>query len=444
MALKHSEHLDNTISARDLWERLVPLYGEREAKALTFYVLELGFSLSRADALLGKIDELKNEDKVELERIFSRLEKSEPVQYILSQAEFSRRRFIVRPGVLIPRQETAELCEIAMTLCKDIKRPKILDIGTGSGCIAITLALDIPLSKVHAWDISSQALEIAKENDKIYSSNVKFSLHDIFNVSISKEKWDIIVSNPPYILEKEKNLMNPNVIDYEPHEALFVPNDKPLIFYDAIASYAIKTLNPNGKLLLEINPLYQEDLQELIKEKGFTSVEIKEDMFGKKRFAACYINHPSSEQKSEASAFSSLSSLCASQERCSNEIREKMKKWSLSLEAQERVLKRLIDEGFVNDERYSRAFVRDKIRFNKWGRKKVEQALYAKKVDSKIYKSVLDEIDDEDYLEVLKPLLKSKSKSIKAKNEYEFKNKLMRFALGRGFSMDIIKKCLDD
>ncbi len=431
-------------SLKDLWKRLVPLYDEREAIAITEYVLYQKFNLSREDIVLGKLKSLTLKEKEELQRIFSLLEKSVPVQYLTGVAEFSSRRFNVREGVLIPRPETQGLCEIAKTICKEKKNPKILDIGTGSGCIAITLALDIPSSEVHAWDISAEALEIARENDALYGSNVRFSQHDILKVKPTNEMWDIIVSNPPYVMEKEKKTMARNVVDYEPNVALFVPNDDPLKFYKAIASYARETLEPSGQLLLEINPLLADEFLEFMKEFGFLDVEIKEDMYGKKRFACCLFKDHNKTKKTEDSAFLSMSSLCARKEYSSYEIMQKIMKFSLSQDSLERVLQRLIDEGFINEERYCRAFVRDKIRFNKWGRRKIEQALWAKHVNSDISNRVLDEVEDKEYEEILIPLLNSKRKATKAKSDYELNGKLIRFALGRGFDMDIIRKCLDN
>ncbi len=269
---------------RKLWERLVPLYGEREAIAITYYVLEVRFGLTKTDVLCGKISSLTDNDRSELEKIFFRLAKSEPVQYVLGSADFCGRQFKVRPGVLIPRPETAELCGIIKSECSGIEHPKILDIGTGSGCIAITLALDITGSDVHAWDISPEALDVAKENAAQLGANISFKQCDILSVSPSSERWNVIVSNPPYICNKEKTEMNRNVIDHEPHSALFVPDDDPLLFYRAIARYASITLNPDGLLFFEINPLYADETADVLQQNGVKNVMIKDDVFGKKRF----------------------------------------------------------------------------------------------------------------------------------------------------------------
>ena len=148
-------------------------------------------------------------------------------------------------------------------------------------------------------------------------------------------------------------------------------------------------------------------------------------------------------QKTEQEAYLTLATLCAQAEHCQWEMVEKMRKWEIPEEAQARIMERLVKERYVDDERFARAFAKDKVRYNKWGRRKVEQALWQKHIDEDIRKNVLNEIDDEEYLSVLRPLLKQKRKSIKAQNDYELNQKLMRFALGRGFTFDIIKQCID-
>jgi release factor glutamine methyltransferase len=162
---------------------------------------------------------------------------------------------------------------------------KILDIGTGSGCIAITLALEIPEAKVTAWDISDDALLIAQENAKALGANIAFEKKDILDTSLStSQTWDIIVSNPPYIKPKERNGMEKNVLDYEPHLALFAPEQNPIIFYQRIGDYAIKSLNPGGELYFELNPLTADAVVSYLKGIGFQEIETRQDQFGKQRF----------------------------------------------------------------------------------------------------------------------------------------------------------------
>ena len=278
----------------ELWQRLTPLYDAGEAKAIVRLVLDECYGLSWADVLGGKVSELSANDQTELEKIMLRLEKGEPVQYIIGVADFCGRQYHVEPGVLIPRPETEELCRMVIEereISQKGQSPlcEILDIGTGSGCIAITLALELPDAKVTAWDISDDALRIASANAKALSASVNFQHHDaldssLFTLHSSLPKWDFIVSNPPYICRKEADGMDKNVLGYEPHEALFVPDDDPLLFYRTIARYATKALKPNGKLFFEINPLYADDLTHLLGKMLCYNAEILNDQFGKPRF----------------------------------------------------------------------------------------------------------------------------------------------------------------
>lgn len=269
---------------RELWRTLEPLYGNGEARAITDYVLDVCFGLSKADILCGAVEEMTAEKTAELNKIFGRLMEGEPVQYVLGRAEFCGRWFDVRPGVLIPRPETEELCAWITADSKASGSPKVLDIGTGSGCIAITLQLDMPESKVTAWDISADALDVARENAQRFGANVNFVKQDALNAKPEGE-WDVIVSNPPYICEKEKKDMAVNVLEHEPHTALFVPDADPLLFYRAITRLAVQTLSKGGRLYFEINPIYADDTCHMMQTEGMTAVELRSDMYGKQRMA---------------------------------------------------------------------------------------------------------------------------------------------------------------
>lgn len=269
---------------RELWRTLEPLYGNGEARAITDYVLDVCFGLSKADILCGAVEEMTAEKTAELNKIFGRLMEGEPVQYVLGRAEFCGRWFSVRPGVLIPRPETEELCAWITADSKASASPKVLDIGTGSGCIAITLQLDMPESKVTAWDISADALDVARENAQQLGANVNFVKLDALNAKPEGE-WDVIVSNPPYICEKEKKDMAVNVLEHEPHTALFVPDADPLLFYRAITRLAVQTLNKGGRLYFEINPIYADDTCHMMRAEGMTAVELRSDIYGKQRMA---------------------------------------------------------------------------------------------------------------------------------------------------------------
>ena len=286
----------------EMWRKLTQVYDEGEAKAVARMVYEVRYGLTLSDIYIGKDTQLSLDCQAELEEITKRLLDSEPVQYILGQADFYGRTFHVEPGVLIPRPETEHLCSL-ITKHVAIGSPNrtILDIGTGSGCIAITLALDIPSSQVTAWDISPIALRVAKGNAEQLGAQVTFKEVDMLSLPYSPPflppegrsvarnggvggGWDLIVSNPPYICNKERAKMEQNVLAHEPHTALFVPDDDPLLFYRAIAQYGQTALNPDGELYFEINPLYADALKELLSTMSYHDIEIKDDQFGKKRF----------------------------------------------------------------------------------------------------------------------------------------------------------------
>lgn len=339
-----------------LWKRLTAIYNEREAQAIVRTVLDALFGMSLTDICLGKVTQLSADDTTRLEKIMQRLEKSEPVQYVLGAEWFAGRLFDVAPGVLIPRPETEDLVKWACDEAKEKEKednskeergkeekevskkreapkkeeqplssplkeekeglrkgedapqkeeqllssllknnkevskkgeeaphPSILDIGTGSGCIAITVALALPQARVTAWDISTDALAIAAGNAHRLGASVRFEHQDALNAPDDEERWDVIVSNPPYICDRERADMSDNVLSYEPELALFVPDNDPLLFYRAIAHYASKALKPGGRLLFETNTAYAHEVAQTMADEGFTAIEVRNDCFGKPR-----------------------------------------------------------------------------------------------------------------------------------------------------------------
>lgn len=272
---------------QQFWQSLTPLYDTGEAQAIVRTVLDVEYGMTLTDIICGKVNELSSDEERNLEEIITRLQNGEPVQYVLGEADFAGRTFHVEPGVLIPRPETAELCqwieeEVSSLEADDPKQ--ILDICTGSGCIAITLGLNIPNSEVTGWDISEDALRIAQGNvEMLKAGNVRIEYQDALMLPKAAEAADIIVSNPPYICEKEKADMEKNVLEHEPSIALFVPDEDPLKFYRAIAEYASSALKSEGALYFEINPIYEKETREMLEELGFKDIETKEDAFGKKR-----------------------------------------------------------------------------------------------------------------------------------------------------------------
>ena len=277
----------------ELWRQLTQVYDDYEAKAIARMVYEVRFGLMPSDLFIGKDTQLSTDDQKLLAEITQRLLTGEPIQYVLGEAEFGGRTFHVEPGVLIPRPETYELCQWIMEERRGKKEEgrntSILDIGTGSGCIACTLAAELADAEMTAWDISDDALRIATENAKRTNVHVSFEKVDVLNTSLlNRERpatgLDIIVSNPPYICNKERATMERNVLEHEPELALFVPDDDPLLFYRTIARFAAKALNPGGALYFEINPLYVSEMQQMLSEEGFSHTEIRNDQFGKQRF----------------------------------------------------------------------------------------------------------------------------------------------------------------
>ncbi len=264
-----------------LSESLVTLYDAREANNIAVYVLEemYGIDLVRTNNILSQ-DQLEA-----LYKIQQRLLTHEPVQYVLGEAWFYGRKFIVSPAVLIPRPETEELVELAIKSNK-LKNPKILDIGSGSGCINITLKLEIPEAAVFAIDISAEALEITNRNARLYKAQLQTLQADMLNPDLwatSLPQFDIIISNPPYISPSDKKGMENNVLLFEPESALFANHPNPLIFYSQIADFACQKLHSGGKLYLEIPSDKTADIHSYLKKAGLKNIETHKDMQGRDR-----------------------------------------------------------------------------------------------------------------------------------------------------------------
>ena len=292
----------------DICQRLTPLYGQQEAKAMTRMLLEDLFSLSFADILCGATEHLSDADTLRLQQSVVRLLDAEPLQYVTGTAFFCGHPFHVAPGVLIPRPETEWMVDTAVNLVTS-SAPRILDIGTGSGCIAISISLALADRHCHteAWDISEDALRIAADNAERLGAEVKFRRRDALRleeeeseeIRLEEEKggadvasgldaaaasWDIIASNPPYICNREAADMHANVLRHEPHLALFVPDTDPLLFYRAIARYSMRSLRKGGWLLFECNTLYAHDTAQMASDMGFATSVVEDDCFGKPRF----------------------------------------------------------------------------------------------------------------------------------------------------------------
>ena len=266
-------------------QSLQDIYPPEEVKALSMLICCDMLGVDALDIYMGKDIILSACKQRELENIIFRLQKNEPIQYIRGYAEFCGRNFRVAPGVLIPRPETAELVALIVKENPDARR--LLDIGTGSGCIAISLDKNLPDAKVDAWDISEEALAIARKNNEELDAQVTFRRQDVFSADgMQGTSYDIIVSNPPYVTETEKTEMEANVLDWEPGLALFVPDEDPLRFYRQIAELGRKLLRPGGKLYFEINPIFARDMSEMLFSEGYCDVRTDNDLFGRQRFAS--------------------------------------------------------------------------------------------------------------------------------------------------------------
>ena len=264
--------------------KLEILYPKSEINAFYFILLKHYGKYSKT-TILANSDTLLTEDIAQpILQAIRELQTAKPIQYILGETEFFSNRFFVNENVLIPRPETEELVDWVLQEYPDkSEKIKILDVGTGSGCIAISLAKALPNAVVTAIDVSEGALKVAKRNAELNSVVTHFLQQDILRIETLPDKYDIIISNPPYVRELEKKEIRHNVLEYEPHLALFVPDNNPLLFYDKIATLAQQSLNPNGSLFFEINQYLGQEIQTLLEQKHFTEITLRQDLFGKDR-----------------------------------------------------------------------------------------------------------------------------------------------------------------
>ena len=283
----------------EIWHRIATSYDDGEARAIARILIEELFGLSYTDIVCGATDQLSADDTLRLDTAVRRIEQGEPLQHVLGYADFCGNRFGVNASVLIPRPETEWLVDEGERLMNGAPNAapsatkRIIDIGTGSGCIAISLKLRLSDAYVEAWDISEEALRTAESNAKALEAEVAFCKRDALRAEESAAPWNLIVSNPPYICDSERAAMDDNVLLHEPHTALFVPDDDPLRFYRAIARYALRSLSDGGNLLFECNTRYAEATGEMMREMGFEDVTVNNDCFGLPRFVAGRKKSPS-------------------------------------------------------------------------------------------------------------------------------------------------------
>jgi len=271
-------------------KELAGIYSKEEIESFIFLIFEKLKGYSRTDFLLAKDDILLPEELFEIAEIAARLKNHEPIQYILGMTEFYGLPFFTVPGVLIPRPETEELVQWIIHENK-LASPTILDIGTGTGCIPVSLQKNIPDSIVMACDISPACTETARRNAELNNCEISVFEYDILTQTpeVNFPELDILVSNPPYVRESEKLQMEKNVLDFEPELALFVPDDDPLLFYHRISDFAKNQLKDGGKLYFEINEAFGSECSSMLQQKGFSEVILKKDINGKDRMISCRI-----------------------------------------------------------------------------------------------------------------------------------------------------------
>ena len=277
-------------------DSLEPVYDRREAASLAWLSISHICKIERAEYLNLKDKDIPSDKYESLLEILDELKTGKPLQYVIGETEFYGLTFKVNPSALIPRPETEELVDwILSDLGKSktsIEGLKIIDIGTGSGCIPISLKKNLPEAQLYALDISTEALGVSKQNAAFNQTMVNFIQADILNLlneQLTDEKFGIIVSNPPYVTDSEKQQMLPNVLQHEPHLALFVSDNDPLIFYKAIADFTLKHSDTNGSLYLEINENLGEETVQLLKHMGFKNIELRKDLSGKDRMIRCQL-----------------------------------------------------------------------------------------------------------------------------------------------------------
>lgn len=273
------------MNAKALFDRIVKEItlpeSRDEIQSIAFLLMEKLYSIDRTDILADR--EIGEVHATEIDRLLQRINSQEPIQYIIEEAHFYGRTFFVNSAVLIPRPETEQLIQLVVQEFSEKDDVSLLDIGTGSGCIAITLAKELPKAQVFALDVSSAALSVAKQNANQLGATVLFDKLDALHDKLPYSKLSAIVSNPPYVMLSEKEKMHENVLAHEPHLALFVPDDDALIFYKAIAAQAKQALHSKGKIFVEINEQLGVGVSQVFQAAGFANTEIIKDLFGKDR-----------------------------------------------------------------------------------------------------------------------------------------------------------------
>jgi len=271
-------------------KELLGVYPSEEVQSFFNILSEYFLKYTRLDTVLKSAEIISEENQEQFQKAILRLKQFEPIQYIIGETEFYGLPFKVTPATLIPRPETEELVQWIVDEYQEVSQNEpihFLDIGTGSGCIAITLAHSVAHAHISAVDFSLKALQVAEGNAQMNQTSVTFFELDVLKNNELPRKYDVIVSNPPYVRELEKKMMQPNVLSFEPDSALFVSDKDPLLFYRKIAELGKRYLTPNGRLFFEINEYLSKELVELLTSIGFSEIIVRKDIFGKERMLSC-------------------------------------------------------------------------------------------------------------------------------------------------------------
>jgi release factor glutamine methyltransferase len=271
---------------RDLQKQISIQEDSSEIRSILYLIMESVLGLSQSDVVADRLVSVSGPQQEKLNEVISRINAEEPVQYILGSSYFYSRKFNVNPAVLIPRSETEIVIEEVLKEIDPFSPGTILDIGTGSGCIAITLAKELPAKRVLAIDVSEGALKTAVENAQQLGAPVEFLKVNVLTENLPALPLEVLVSNPPYITDSESHTMKKNVLDYEPHLALFVPDHDPFVFYSMIARKGFAALTDSGKVFVEINERYGNEVSDIFKDAGFNTIRMVKDLQGKNRIVS--------------------------------------------------------------------------------------------------------------------------------------------------------------
>ena len=427
------------MTRREIWDTVygaaAAAYEPREARAVAALVCEDRLGLRFTDVIVEPDAPCPLRD--DLQRLAFEIGSYRPAQYIAGFCRFCGRKFSLEEGVLIPRPETEELVRTIVERHRSDSGLRILDIGTGSGCIAVTLAAELPDARVTAVDISDTALRIARRNAERLRQTVRFERRDILTGPPEGE-FDLIVSNPPYVTESEKRQMSPNVLRYEPHRALFVPDDDPLLFYRAIAGLGRRLFAPG---LFRDQRAVRHSNRRIARKRGLPRNRPVEGLFRKAQNGQRAMEVKRT--KTPEQALRALMNVCAKSERAISDVRRSLTRWGVAPEQHQPIIDRLVRERFIDEARYAEAYVREKLNLSRWGVRKIRAALKAKRIPEQTIDEALAQADPQKLGTKLEESLRRKMQGTRAVSDYQMRGKLLRYGAGLGFDYDEVSDAID-